>query len=344
MYDEDDPWRPSIKSLICAKRICFEHSFIDLERLSRVAQICITAPQVQHLHVRVALEERTMSVARILFKNVIRSVFAECAHLNTLEWIAPEVPIFQICRELASSRMKSLSIRLGCHWHNPSEPHGVQSEPHTWHELRLLHIQTHFCCGCPRFDNTGTGVFHTLKNDFLPNLRRFSYVAEDWDGDMETFLARSPSLEILVIECMSIPLDFQLPLLDHLQVIGMQASSIFQLLACTLPGVQTIVLLDFRDLQRPNHSMRHRALERLTRALNNIAKHEHLTNLKEIVLDNVSAHLVVHFEWDQELVSLIRLQHVVTDLKANNVQVKDCKNACMPFPFVSYPEPGLGEL
>ncbi len=296
--------------------------------------------QVQHLHVRVVLEARTMSVARILFKNVIRRVFAECAHLDTVEWIAPEVPIFQICRELASLRMKSLSIRLGCH--DPTETQGVQSQTHTWYELRQLHIQTHFCRGCPQFHNTG--VFHTLSNDVLPRLQDFSYHAQDWDEDVEKFLAQCLSLEVLVLSCIAIPLDLQLPSFQHLCVLGIQASSIFQILPWPLLNLQMIVLLDFSDVQRSNHSMRHRALERLTRALNNIVKHEHLTNLKEIVIADVSANVVVHFEWDEELVSKMRLHRAVTDLKAINVQVKDSKYTCMLFPFVFYPEPGVGEL
>ncbi len=281
-----------------------------------------------------------MSVARILFKNVIRTIFVDCARLNTVEWIAPEVPIFQICRELASSRLRVLSIRLGCE--DPSETQGVQSLPHTWHELRQLQVHTHFCRGWRRFDRTG--VFHTLNNDFLPNLRHFSYQTDNWDADVNIFLTKCTSLEVLILSCMTIPFDIQLPSLDHLQVFGMRASSILLLLPSTLPALRTIVLLDFRDVQRPNHSLRHRALEKLTMALNNIAKHEHLENLRDVVVENVSAHVVAHLEWDESIVSLIRLQHVVKDLKAFDIRVRDNKNACMQFPFEFYPEPGVGEL
>ncbi len=179
--------------------------------------------------------------------------------------------------------MKVLSIRLGCK--DLSEMHGLQSLPQTWHKLRQLHVHTHFCRGSRKFDN-----------DFLPKLKNFSYRAGHWDADVDIFLARCCSLEVLVISCTAISLHLQLPLLDHLQVFGMRASSILQLLPETLPQLRSIVLLDFRDLQKPNHSLRHRALQRLSRALNNIAKHEHLENLRDVVIENVSAQVIAHLD------------------------------------------------
>ncbi len=173
-----------------------------------------------------------MAVARILFKNVIRRIFVECARLNTVEWIAPEVPIFQICRELASSRMKVLGIRLGCE--DLSEVHGLQRSTSTLARASTTSRSYPLLPGISEVRQDGDFSVPSTSTSFQ-SFKNLFYCAGHWDADVENFLARCSSLEVLVISCTAISLHLQLPSLVHLQVFGMRASSNFQLFPATLP-------------------------------------------------------------------------------------------------------------
>ncbi len=158
----------------------------------------------------------------------------------------------------------------------------------------------------------------------------------DWDDNFETFLHQCEDLEVLLISCPVIPAtSLVLPSMPNLKLIAVRGNAIFHVLATELPRLKTIRLLGFNQIQTGSHLLRHDNMHRLAKTLYFISKCDQKNALQDVIINNTSANVIAHLEWDEELLTLTQIREIVDGLYAKKVRVCDDRSRAINFPMRS---------
>lgn len=323
-----------LAKLSIVKRLCFSHPSFDVGAALALVDACKRAPRLTLIDAELHLKHGSVPVTRYVLQRAITTVLHDQQSVTAIDWRVDSVPVLGILREIAYSRMKSISLCVNAkdeRYMSLSDKTALPSV--VWDKLARLHISIPTPMTTLRYKRVF--VFESLTGDSFPCLREVSFKSLVWDKELVDFLARCPVLETLAIASSYFPGPgvVRFPRMDNVETLVVSPKVLLLIVHTHLPRLRTLVILNFTLLFSWDETMRKTKVSYLSHVLSSITSDVFTTNFKEVIIDKTCSDSLASQPWNEDALENKDLRRTVSALKERGVLVKDERKRLMRVPF-----------